>query len=74
MLYEHVDRAHSDELAAAHCTHLALMAPFITPEGDLVARLSTSNRWGHAAPQRLSSQVRHAASGVSSEHVWIHIV
>ena len=60
MLYDHVDRSHADELAAAACTHLALMAPYITPEGDLVARLSTSNRWGHSEPQLLSNQVWYA--------------
>ena len=57
VLYEHVDRMHAEELTAAACTHLALMAPFITPEGDLVARLSTSNRWGAQPPQLLSNQV-----------------
>ncbi|KAK9833681.1 hypothetical protein WJX74_002641 [Apatococcus lobatus] len=55
-LYDHVDRAHSAELVAAACTHLALMAPYITPEGDLVARLSSSNRWGNSEPQPLSHQ------------------
>ena len=56
-LYDHVDRAHSAELVAAACTHLALMAPYITPEGDLVARLSSSNRWGNSEPQALTHQV-----------------
>lgn len=73
MLYDHVERGHSEELAAKGCTHLALMAPYVTPEGDLVARLSSSNRWGHAEPHPFTTQVMSAELSSSVRGVHSHL-